>query len=674
MATTSNEGKISSMPVASTLQGSELIEVVQGGINKRTTIADLDKANKTAYEIAVVNGFVGTQAQWLASLKGAKGDTGAAGTPGATGPQGIQGEPGPVGPKGDTGPQGIAGIQGIDGKDGAKGADGKTAYQSALDGGFVGTEAEFNVTLAAPKGINGGVFITDVLPQVVTDNTGDKVKSADGYSLKTCSSTSLKVKVMVLALTGHTNYKPVIAVNGINATMTIKGEGPVWTGEALITLPAPVNGTSKITAVHEDNAVSECNVTLEAIPVVQSAIFTSAYPGAQTELKAGDKMNITVTSDVDVVGYEVADYGAFIAASGSFTAGKTQAIANLVIADRGTTTLPQAFKVRVKKANGSWSTWYDTATAGNVELKHVVKLNNTQPDIQFGTITYPTNQSAIKAGESATVNHTVTNYDTIAYASTELTIASPAAYSPAKAVTYLAGNYNVSTQNFTVTATRAANGAVKTAGVVVFIANVLPTITLSLPATRLRSGGNNGTVVQKHTITITSSQALKDQPSLNAPEGTWADASWTPNAAKTIWTRGLNVHDNNAKGTFTFNSLQATSLSGTVQNAFSGSADYVLGGFVFRTLTVPAFPNREVAIGAYVADATKLRCTNLGKGATGSLNFTYQAAVGDVVNKYTITAPTGVANNKGNLWYNCDAANASSNTAGTMKIELEEAV
>ena len=31
---------------------------------------------------------------------------------------------------------------------GATGADGKTAYQSALDGGFVGSELDFNVSLA----------------------------------------------------------------------------------------------------------------------------------------------------------------------------------------------------------------------------------------------------------------------------------------------------------------------------------------------------------------------------------------------------------------------------------------------------------------------------------------------------------------------------------------------
>lgn len=48
-------------------------------------------AGASAYEVAVGNGFVGTEAQWLSSLKGADGATGPAG------PQGPQGEPGPAG-------------------------------------------------------------------------------------------------------------------------------------------------------------------------------------------------------------------------------------------------------------------------------------------------------------------------------------------------------------------------------------------------------------------------------------------------------------------------------------------------------------------------------------------------------------------------------------------------
>lgn len=52
---------------------------------------------QSAYEIAVANGFEGTEAQWLESLKGedgAPGEQGPQGPPGETGPEGPQGPPG----------------------------------------------------------------------------------------------------------------------------------------------------------------------------------------------------------------------------------------------------------------------------------------------------------------------------------------------------------------------------------------------------------------------------------------------------------------------------------------------------------------------------------------------------------------------------------------------------
>jgi hypothetical protein len=73
---------------------------------------------KSAYEVAVDNGFIGTETQWLASLIGAQGpqgiqgvpgNTGATGSTGATGAQGPQGNPGTAG---DQGPQGIQGATG----------------------------------------------------------------------------------------------------------------------------------------------------------------------------------------------------------------------------------------------------------------------------------------------------------------------------------------------------------------------------------------------------------------------------------------------------------------------------------------------------------------------------------------------------------------------------------
>lgn len=76
----------------------------------------------SAYEIAVQNGYEGTEQEWLLSLKGAKGDTGATGPQGETGetgpqgPQGVQGETGPQGPQGETGPAGTTLWSGIQDK------------------------------------------------------------------------------------------------------------------------------------------------------------------------------------------------------------------------------------------------------------------------------------------------------------------------------------------------------------------------------------------------------------------------------------------------------------------------------------------------------------------------------------------------------------------------------
>lgn len=49
---------------------------------------------KSAYDIAVEEGFEGTVQEWLESLKGPKGDTGSPGQDGSPGAKGDPGEPG----------------------------------------------------------------------------------------------------------------------------------------------------------------------------------------------------------------------------------------------------------------------------------------------------------------------------------------------------------------------------------------------------------------------------------------------------------------------------------------------------------------------------------------------------------------------------------------------------
>ncbi len=99
---------------------------------------------------------------WLAFAAGAKGDKG---DKGDTGAQGAQG---PVGPVGSQGVQGVAGTNGNDGADGldgingVNGAEGLSAYEVALANGFVGTEAQWLISLKGINGANGEDYISNL--------------------------------------------------------------------------------------------------------------------------------------------------------------------------------------------------------------------------------------------------------------------------------------------------------------------------------------------------------------------------------------------------------------------------------------------------------------------------------------------------------------------------------
>ena len=99
----------------------------------RGTEADFAKdiIPKSNYERAKeLEGFVGTELDYLKSIQGEKGDQGIQGVKGEKGEQGIQGIQGIQGVKGEKGEQGIQGIRGVQGE---KGDTGKSAYVSYLE-------------------------------------------------------------------------------------------------------------------------------------------------------------------------------------------------------------------------------------------------------------------------------------------------------------------------------------------------------------------------------------------------------------------------------------------------------------------------------------------------------------------------------------------------------------
>lgn len=101
---------------------------------------------KSAYQIAVDNGYPDTEQAWLASLKGDKGDTG---EPGAAGEKGEPGE------KGDTGAAGKDGRDGTDGAAGRDGVNGASAYEIAVQHGYSGSETAWLESLHGADGAKG---------------------------------------------------------------------------------------------------------------------------------------------------------------------------------------------------------------------------------------------------------------------------------------------------------------------------------------------------------------------------------------------------------------------------------------------------------------------------------------------------------------------------------------
>ena len=147
---------------------------------------------KSAYEVAVENGFNGTETEWLASLKGATG------APGANGKDGENGKTPYVGDNGnwyigadDTGKpsRGAKGEPGSPGAKGDKGDPGATpnltiGTVTTLEAGqnatasITGESPDLTLNLGIPKGADGEGKAVDISTTLSSSSTDSEVPSA----------------------------------------------------------------------------------------------------------------------------------------------------------------------------------------------------------------------------------------------------------------------------------------------------------------------------------------------------------------------------------------------------------------------------------------------------------------------------------------------------------------
>jgi hypothetical protein len=129
--------QITGLPVATSLNGTEEVEVVQAGTSVRTTTQQI----------------AGLQAGPTGAT-GPQGATGVTGATGATGPTGITGPSGSVGPTGVTGVTGITGATGPTGVTGATGTPG-TAGTNGATGATGPTGITGATGVQGPTGVTG---------------------------------------------------------------------------------------------------------------------------------------------------------------------------------------------------------------------------------------------------------------------------------------------------------------------------------------------------------------------------------------------------------------------------------------------------------------------------------------------------------------------------------------
>lgn len=510
------------------------------------------------------------------------------------------------------------------------------------------------------------IFVTDVTP-VSTGIVGLKEYVADTVPqdvvVTEATADTPNIRVHFLAEASSSNYSPEI-------TADFDGGGPYLPDYIAEVGPQTrmfegyfdliISQNETITLTSSAGTVANVDVVYALDGPEATDLTIGTLPNSQTELKQGDVVPFTATAPNDAtagtvlvqgaaeagtvnVGAEDSAGAGFRTVDGTFTTSNASGLQNLTIV--------------MQNALGT--------NGDSVDSTNQVTLNQLHPTINGVGVTYPVGQQAIKGSENAIVNANISNFDTVMYTSSaELNITDPGVYNAAKTVTRAAGNYTYNTNNYTITATRTANGAVTTQQVAVNIVNTAPqaSVTIVGNPTRLRSSQAG----EDYTVVITPNQVLDEAPTMNAPVGTWQGA-WVLNGSQ--WERDLRIADSDARGPHSFTGLQLPSLGGDSLDGsvISSGAAYTIGGFVARILTFAAFSQYE-DIGVNIVDINKTEARYVGV----TPDLTLRNDTNNVTQSYTITDNAGVYNATGDHLFINDVDFANSNTSGTLQVEVEE--
>jgi len=451
-------------------------------------------------------------------------------------------------------------------------------------------------------GTQGGfVFVTGVTS---TGNVGEVVfvpdTVPDDAVVLSCTVDADTAVVHFIA-EGWNIYSPRVYVDGILCTNMIQSAQDVrlFTGSVEVDV-----AESKSISIYS-NTGSRASVQINkatAGPSITEVHFLEDYPAGQTEVKALDSCTLRVT--FDAVGSQptevyVDNFGACV--------GRTQSLdlnwpvvnyIDLTVTICSTGSVAQSLGARVSARN-ALGTLSEEVISDNTML-----CNDIVPTfVDLGT-GYPTGQGAFKGVETGIQSTGINDYTSVTYSSptSEFLINDPGVAETIKTIICLdPGTYNDSIPNFRIVAVRSTNGTVSTFQKVIEVADVAPVITVTQVTTRLRSSAS-GT---DHVITATSNQKLASAPSLSVPvSGTWQGSGFS--GGPKVYSRSIRIADGAVSGSGAYILTSIPENKAGIQATVQGSQ--VVGGFVSRQLTLPAF-GTQVSTGARVTTTSKLSLT-----------------------------------------------------------------
>ena len=459
--------------------------------------------------------------------------------------------------------------------------DSQSSEPKGIDVGLLFSQISQNVDVGGAS-----IFVTDVEPV----NTGKTVQKTYlpgtvGEQVVTGFSTDDTTVRVHLFIDGGKDFSGSYTANGVAVTLTKIANARAYTGEATL----DIQDTEVILIEGNGGKTSLAVQRAQSAPDIVALGFES-YPDGQTELKTGDVLTAQVTfSDIiNVTHVVVSAYGAFGTQTVPITpiSSNTARISLTVNHDHSAATASLR-GARLKSRIDSGSTGADYTT-GNI-----LACNNLKPSISIQSVTYPTNQSALKDSESATVNISYSEVASWTISSPELDIVNPTGVAATKTVSLNASGrtqgYRDTGTNFTITAKRGANGAQNTISGLVQIAHVDVSLQSNTLLTLRESGNIDLSLTQK---------ALQLTPAIT-PVGTLG----TLTGSDKSYQQQIIIVDSDLRAATTLTlSIEATNLAGKVTLL---ERSYRVLGFGPKTLTY-LYASFQQTVPVNIVDPAKL--------------------------------------------------------------------